>query len=623
MEKDLKNIHHLEGSPLIRWNKNEPNEFLQQFIAKLKSLNRILSTNTYVKGTNKVLERIIEDAQNQTIILLIGMTGSGKTSLVNALLKRTVLPSKMARATAVNTMIRYGQLEEVKAYFLDGQIASFDLDKVELFTTSDTFSAEILRENLDYIEVYVNNDLLKKVTLIDTIPLEPNNEESAYVKESILNRADDLYWIFHCDTKPTQSELKLLGKLQERKNKPLAIINAIDIHESAYDQFIAEQSEMLSQYFRKMIGISVKNAEEAVSVDEEKWQQSQFEILLQEIEKSHASQSDHVYLIMDRFIKWLKRFKTEVELIPQREPYLSAYNLLEEYQIGKQTESAREKDEYQKLNTYEREYRQASLVFKDVQTLYQLIQVISNNQHFKTFDVMVFVEYANDYLKAVREYRTMLQRYKKEFNHSANHQRHITSKRGLKTKFNSEQQSEQSSKLTQPLQALHKTIDQQYNKILELETQLFNEYEKINQQLNNIASSHLARILKKVSLISTERKKKKQQLEKAIRQLNSFNNILEAKEFVETFVEQLIEQKDLIVTKEERLSLIETLVKIKSIRLSHQTLIASTQIEDQNDKISTAQSNIATQYKLQRLTMTIDDMKSEIEEPPIFSEITE
>ncbi|MGE7624379.1 dynamin family protein [Viridibacillus sp. NPDC096237] len=623
MDKDLRNIHHLEESPLIRWNKNEPNEFLQQFVAKLKSLNMILSTNTYVKGTNKVLERIIEDAQNQTMILLIGMTGSGKTSLVNALLKRTVLPSKMARATAVNTMIRYGQIEEVKAYFLDGQVASFDLDKVELFTTSDTFSAEILRENLDYIEVYVNNDLLKKVTLIDTIPLEPINEESAYVKESILNRADDLYWIFHCDTKPTQSELKLLGKLQERKNKPLAIINAIDIHESAYDQFIAEKSEMLSRYFRKIIGISVKNAEEAVSLDEEKWQQSQFDFLLQEIEKSHASQSDHVYLIMDRFIKWLKRFQTEVELIPQREPYLSAYNLLEEHQLEKQTESTREKDEYQKLNTFEREYRQASLVFKDVQTLYQLIQVISNNPHLKTFDVMVFVEYANDYLKAVREYRTLLQGYKKEFNHGANHQRHIARKRGLKTKINSEQQSERSSKLTEPLQALHKIIDQQYNKILELETQLFNEYEKINQQLNNIASSHLTRILKKVSLISTERKKKKQQLEKAIRQLNSFNNILEAKEFVETFVGQLIEQKDLIVTKKERLSLIETLVKIKSIRLSHQALIASTQIEDQNNSISRAQSNISTQYKLQRLTLTIDDMKSEIEEPPIFSGITE
>ncbi|MBK3494161.1 dynamin family protein [Viridibacillus sp. YIM B01967] len=625
MDKDLRKIQHIEETPLIRWNKNEPNEFLQQFVEKLKSLNMILSTNTYVKGTNKVLARIIEDAQNQTMILLIGMTGTGKTSLVNALLKRTVLSTKMAKATAANTMIRYGQKEEVKAYFLDGQVASFDLNQVELFTTSDTFSAEILREHLDYIEVYVNNDLLKKVIFIDTTPLEPITDESAYVKESILNRADDLYWIFHCETKPTEGELKLLEKLQKRKVKPLAIINAIDINETAYDQFMAEQSDVLSPYFRKMLGISVKNAEEAIvsSYNDEKWQQSQFDSLLQEIEKSQDSQTDRVYLIIERFIKWLKRFQTEVELIPQREPYLSAYNLLVQHQLAKHTESSRKQIENQKLSTYEKEYREASLVFKDVQTLYQLLQVISNNKHFKSYDVIVFVEYANDYLKAVREYRTMHQAYKHEYNQSDAQQRHLTGIGLLKNMFAHEQQNEQLSKSIEKLQALQASIEQQYKKILELETQLFNEYVEVHKHLNNVANNQLVRILNKVSWIHTERKNKHQQLKTAVVQLNSFNNIVEAKEFVETFVEQLIGQEHLIVTKRERASLIEILVKIKGIRLSHQTLIASAQIEENNDEVSKTQAKLYAKYHLQLLKLTPDDMKSEIEPPPALIQITE
>ncbi|MGE7837196.1 dynamin family protein [Viridibacillus arvi] len=624
MDKDLRKIHHLEDTPLIRWNKNEPNEFLQQLVTKLKSLNMILSTNTYVKGTNKVLTRIIEDAQNQTMILLIGMTGAGKTSLVNALLKRTVLSTVMAKATAINTIIRYGQTEEVKAYFLDGQVASFDLDKVELFTTSDTFSAEILRENLDYIEVYVNNELLKKVTLIDTTPLEPSGDESAYVKESILNRADDLYWIFNCNSKPTQGELKLLGKFHERNVKPLAIINAIDIHETAYEQFIADQNKLLSPYFRKIMGISVRDAEVAVATDDEvKWNQSKFELLLEEIENSHANQTDRVYLIMERFIKWLKRFQTEMELIPQREPYITAYNLLVQNQIGKQKASERTEIENQKLISYEKEYRKASVVFKDVQTLYQLIQVISNNKHFKTYDVMVFVEYSNDYLKAVREYRTMLQSYKNESNRNGGKQRHSTGKGLLKTMFVNEQQSVKQSKPNESSQVLQATLEQQYKKVLALETQLFNEYPAVLKNLNDIANDQIERIINRVSLIGTERKKKKQQLITAIRQLNGFNNVLEAKDFVETFVEQLIEQKDLVVTKKERLSLSETLVKIKSIKLSHETLIASTHIDEQNDEISKMQSRLYEKYHLMPLQLTIDDMKSEIEEPPIYSGISD
>lgn len=131
------------------------NNILPQLVDRLRQLHGIIVQNTYVKDTAKHLNRIIQDANNQTMILIVGKERVGKTTLVNGLLGRHVLPVSEQHPTGVNTFLRYGEHEEIRAYFLDGVVAIFDMSKLELLTTGDTFASEILREHLDYLEVYL------------------------------------------------------------------------------------------------------------------------------------------------------------------------------------------------------------------------------------------------------------------------------------------------------------------------------------------------------------------------------------------------------------------------------------------------------------------------------------
>lgn len=103
-------------------NSNDTQTNLQQFIERLKPLHVILSQNTYVKDMTNRLNRIIEDATSQPIMLILGKERVGKTTLINGILGRSLLEDNKNEPTYVNTFIKYGEQECIKAIFLDGMV---------------------------------------------------------------------------------------------------------------------------------------------------------------------------------------------------------------------------------------------------------------------------------------------------------------------------------------------------------------------------------------------------------------------------------------------------------------------------------------------------------------------
>jgi predicted GTPase len=75
-------------------------------------------------GTERDRERLaaLQDrlASARLRVLVAGEAKRGKSTLVNALLGRDVLPSGVTPLTAVTTTVRYGDDERVEVRFLDG-----------------------------------------------------------------------------------------------------------------------------------------------------------------------------------------------------------------------------------------------------------------------------------------------------------------------------------------------------------------------------------------------------------------------------------------------------------------------------------------------------------------------
>lgn len=431
---------NIDNTPIE--NTTSANNILPQFVDQLRHLYGIIVQNTYVKDTAKHLNRIIQDANNQTMILIVGKERVGKTTLVNGLLGREILSVDDQHPTSVNTFIRYGEQEEIKAYFLDGVVAVFDLSKLELLTTGDTFASQILREHLDYLEVYLKNDLLKSVTIIDSVSLEAGGGEMAYFSEALMNRVDEIFWVLRAGSMAMDAELLLIETLKNKGVEPLCVINGIDDEEHA-TAFMDSEQQRIGHLMSDFIGISAINALVAKQTDShELWQKSQYDQLIAHIHRVAENSDKKTYAILIRFLQWLERFRFELTVIPQRDPFQSAVENIEKYAGDTQYEYSRYQRDLAIVKEYEQEYEQVANTFKQVQTLYQLLQTIAQHDYLHDSKVEEFTEIAVHYQQMLREYRNMHSEYLREYERLDAQHKKIHGKGLMKAFFGQHTQNE-------------------------------------------------------------------------------------------------------------------------------------------------------------------------------------
>ncbi|AHN22239.1 dynamin family protein [Lysinibacillus varians] len=585
------------------------NNILPQFVDRLRQLHSIIVQNTYVKDTAKHLNRIIQDANNQTMVLIVGKERVGKTTLVNGLLGRSILPVSDQNPTGVNTFLRYGEHEEIKAYFLDGMVAIFDMSKLELLTTGDTFASQILREHLDYLEVYVKHELLKSVTIIDSISLEAGGGEMAYFSESLINRVDEIFWVLRSESMAIDAEVLLMEALKNKGVVPLCIVNGIDKNNNT-EAFIRSEKERIGHLLSDFVAISAMDALEAQQTDNKAlWQRSQYDNLIAQIQRVAENSDKKTYAIIIRFLQWLERFRFELTIIPQRDPFQSAVENIEKFAGDTQYEFSRYQRDVAIVQEYEQEYEQVASVFKNVQTLYQLLQTISQHDYLQDDFVEQFTEKAVIYQQALREYRNMHNEYMREYERLDAQHKKIHGKGLMKAIFGHHTQNDFFKERVLRLNEQQEVCVTQYAKVREAEAIIVEEINTVQNYLINLSKKRLARIEKKVNELNQQRAKEKRQLKLYAAKLNEFSCLIEAQGFIKENIQPFLMDGRMPLRPKDQQMLKETIDNITSIDLSKNGLLARSQMNNKMESIAIP-FDVESKYALQPLRLAETDVKS-------------
>lgn len=585
------------------------NNILPQFVDRLRQLHSIIVQNTYVKDTAKHLNRIIQDANNQTMVLIVGKERVGKTTLVNGLLGRSILPVSDQNPTGVNTFLRYGEHEEIKAYFLDGMVAIFDMSKLELLTTGDTFASQILREHLDYLEVYVKHELLKSVTIIDSVSLEAGGGEMAYFSESLINRVDEIFWVLRSESMAIDAEVLLMETLKNKGVIPLCIVNGIDKNNNT-EAFISSEKERIGHLLSDFVAISAVDALEAQQTDnKELWQRSQYDNLIAQIQRVAKNSDKKTYAIIIRFLQWLERFRFELTVIPQRDPFQSAVENIEKFAGDTQYEFSRYQRDLAIVQEYEQEYDQVANVFKNVQTLYQLLQTISQQDYLQDDYVEQFTEKAVIYQQALREYRNMHNEYMREYERLDAQHKKIHGKGLMKAIFGHHTQNDFFKERVLRLNEQQEVCVTQHAKVLEAEAIIVDEIHTIQNYLIDLSKKRLARIEKKVNELNQQRAKEKHQLKLYAAKLNEFSCLIEAQGFIKENIQPFLMDERMPLRPKDQQMLKETIDNITSIDLSKNGLLARSQMNNKMESVAIP-FDVESKYPLQPLRLAETDVKS-------------
>ncbi|WP_332645534.1 dynamin family protein [Lysinibacillus sp. 54212] len=589
---------------------------LQQLIERIKPLQVLLAQNSYIKDTTKRLERIIEDASSQAMILVMGKERVGKTTVINGLLGREVLSASSKNPTSANTFIRYGEEECVKAVFLDGMVATFDIDKVELLTTSDAFCAQIIREHLDYIEVFIKHDLLKTVTIVDSVALELTTEYAAFLSELLVNRVDEIFWVIRSGSVATDSELKLLERYNERGVKPHFIINAIDSYEGNIVEFVKSEYSRYGNQIESMVAVSATKALEASKTNNEQLKiDSQYYELFQlitKLSKNHEKKTRH---IIEQFIEWLNRFKREVEQIPSKEPYLSSRQNIEKYNSGGGFEYTREQRDMAILTAYEEEYEHVCHIFKPIQTLYQLLQLLTSELYLRDERVELFEDYALNYQQAVRDYRKLHVEYMQQYGLLDQQLRKVHGRGIEKGNFGENRQNTVLNQKVIRLNSLQQKCKEKLQQIHYFEALVLEHLYSTQNYITELASKRLQNIIHQVAELNVQRKREVVVLKSYVNKLSEFTCIEDAQSFVRDGILPLLLSGTLALSNEHKKNIEETIDAICAVDLSQEGLYNNLPT-NAYDKNIVLQTDFETKYTLSPLSLTDGDILSQVPDLP-------
>jgi GTP-binding protein EngB required for normal cell division len=160
-------------------------------------------------------------------VLVAGEAKRGKSTLVNALLGREVLPSGVTPLTAVATTVRYGEDERAEARFLDGHDEKHSLALLPDLVTERGNPGN--RRRIAGVTVYVAAPVLANgVELVDTPGTGSVFESGTQAAHEALRSMDAAVFVLTADPPVSASERDLLRRVADLSVATFTVLNKAD-----------------------------------------------------------------------------------------------------------------------------------------------------------------------------------------------------------------------------------------------------------------------------------------------------------------------------------------------------------------------------------------------------------
>ncbi len=294
----------------------------------LRRIRVMLDGVQTLEERRRQLEQLAADAEKPLLLVVMGQFKTGKSSFINALIGADVLKVDVTPATAAVTMLVYGDKHEVIGHMTDGSQESFPPERLHALSAEGDAEGERLRSVLNYLEVRLPADVLKKVAIVDTPGLNADNPLHTQATEFFMDRADQVLWVFPYAQAATNFDM---SSIQNMRNdlKPIGIVNRIDEHdpeEMDLDAFLESVKRRAGQRISHLVGVSAYNASQARAAnDGELWEESRWSRLEALLEREVYAQGERKKFVrvFARIHDWLTELLAEVT--SKAEEYDKAY----------------------------------------------------------------------------------------------------------------------------------------------------------------------------------------------------------------------------------------------------------------------------------------------------------
>ncbi len=244
-------------------------------VEKLHSIpEKILSPATILENLLKILDEInlpLEKEKERLKELLkrlgegklhfavLGQFKRGKSTFLNSLIGKKILPSSVVPLTAIPTFLLYSETPYLKIIFEDEnkhpELIETSIENIEEIIENYVTEEKNPKNKLgvNFVEVYIPSDLLKQgIILIDTPGIGSTFTHNTETTLNFLPQCDAAFFVVSPDPPITEVEINFLKEVSKKVPRIFFILNKID--------YLTSQEELVKIYdfFIKMLKEKLK-----------------------------------------------------------------------------------------------------------------------------------------------------------------------------------------------------------------------------------------------------------------------------------------------------------------------------------------------------------------------------
>lgn len=227
-----------------------------------------------------ILDKQIRRARYPMEVAITGQFSAGKSTFLNALLSRNILPTGITPVTSKVNFINYGEEYKLKITYKSGAEEYHSIENIAAFT--DQRQKDM--DDIKYLTLYAPMDVLKDISFVDTPGLNSQSQSDTDTTKRVLRDVGGIIWLTLIDNAGKQSEAKILEEYMSHfKNKSLCVLNQKDkFTPEQVDTTVKYIQEKFSQFFAQVTPISAKMALEARALHQDVLLKAQYDKIIEE-----------------------------------------------------------------------------------------------------------------------------------------------------------------------------------------------------------------------------------------------------------------------------------------------------------------------------------------------------
>ncbi|QSZ41057.1 ATP-binding protein [Sulfurimonas aquatica] len=208
-------------------------------------------------GLKSLFNKLLRRSTYPMEVAIVGQFSSGKSTFLNALLSKDILPTGITPVTSKVNYINYSDEYKLKVTYNNGADEYHPLESISNFTDQ-----RYSMEDVKYITLYAPMEILKDISFVDTPGLNSQSLSDTQVTKKILRDVDGIIWLTLLDNAGKESESQVLSEyLENFKDKSLCVLNQKDKFDSKQVETTVGYMQMnFKDFFVQVIPISAKQA---------------------------------------------------------------------------------------------------------------------------------------------------------------------------------------------------------------------------------------------------------------------------------------------------------------------------------------------------------------------------